>query len=300
MGGMRSYETFLSSLGKMPTKDLVLTRQVLSQRHQIEAQVERINQEVTMGLSIIGCLEKEVKLYKDNRAEIERNKNFEYEVEEEVVYRVDTDETLTNCNLCKTTCHLNCAFPNDDDKHKCCAMDDSGNCTVCTNKCHWSMHKNQAWKWAIKTEKKKKTYAEQKKKYEQAAGKELTCSEVIDMKADEFEATQLTVLALTNEVRECLNRLKEIALKSDPMSHVDYLQQLIEAEKSEHKPGWDKRVKQLEHSLKWAKELETITAQGYDPFRDWKSTSEITVPQHDGLIKQIGQKARALLGPLIT
>ena len=46
---------------------------------------------------------------------------------------------------------------------------------------------------------------------------------------------------------KCLNRLKEIALKPNPLSTPEYIDMLIEGEKSEAKPRWKERVQALMH-----------------------------------------------------
>ncbi|XP_045908946.1 uncharacterized protein LOC123973110 isoform X1 [Micropterus dolomieu] len=50
---------------------------------------------------------------------------------------------------------------------------------------------------------------------------------------------------LIDSTAKCLNRLKEIALKPDPPCTPEYIDKLIEREKSEAKPGWKQRVQIL-------------------------------------------------------
>jgi len=52
---------------------------------------------------------------------------------------------VTVCLQCNYTCHDNCAFANDSDKARCCAMDPNGNCKMCAGKCHWSEHFNTTY-----------------------------------------------------------------------------------------------------------------------------------------------------------
>lgn len=45
---------------------------------------------------------------------------------------------------------------------------------------------------------------------------------------------------------KCEDTLKQIALKPDPLSTSEYIDMLIEEEKSEANPGWEKRVRHLQ------------------------------------------------------
>lgn len=50
---------------------------------------------------------------------------------------------VTQCKDCsgpKGICHDGCAFGNGEDKQRCCAMNDKGNCDHCG--CHWTRHTN--------------------------------------------------------------------------------------------------------------------------------------------------------------
>uniref|UniRef100_A0A671US05 Fibronectin type-III domain-containing protein n=1 Tax=Sparus aurata TaxID=8175 RepID=A0A671US05_SPAAU len=61
----------------------------------------------------------------------------------------------------------------------------------------------------------------------------------------EYDHVQAEVMKLMESSAKCLNRLKEIALKPNPLSTPDYVDLLIEGEKSECKPGWKQRVEHL-------------------------------------------------------
>ncbi|XP_035860744.1 uncharacterized protein LOC116037153 [Sander lucioperca] len=54
------------------------------------------------------------------------------------------------------------------------------------------------------------------------------------------------VNTLIERSRECFNKLKEKTLKPDPLSSSQYIDMLIEGERSEAKPGWEQRVLFLE------------------------------------------------------
>uniref|UniRef100_A0A3B4WFK5 Stonustoxin subunit alpha-like n=1 Tax=Seriola lalandi dorsalis TaxID=1841481 RepID=A0A3B4WFK5_SERLL len=61
----------------------------------------------------------------------------------------------------------------------------------------------------------------------------------------DYSRVQPEVVALMKRSAECLNRLKEISLKPDPLSTPEHFDMFIEGEKSEAKPGWKQRVQAL-------------------------------------------------------
>ncbi len=61
------------------------------------------------------------------------------------------------------------------------------------------------------------------------------------------------VMSMIRQAQQSLNRLGEIALKPNPLSEVDYIELMIEYEKTEFKPGWIERVQYLEEAKKEAK-----------------------------------------------
>ena len=64
-----------------------------------------------------------------------------------------------------------------------------------------------------------------------------------------------------NDVKKCrsiLQRLREIALKPDPLSEVEYIDMLIHAEKDEHKLGWEARVRELKDIKSTAMRLQDV------------------------------------------
>ncbi|XP_029930637.1 uncharacterized protein LOC115375364 [Myripristis murdjan] len=70
----------------------------------------------------------------------------------------------------------------------------------------------------------------------------MTIKELIKKLQDEYEKVQDEVVTLMERSAKCLDRLKEIALKPNPLSTPEYIDLLIEGEKSEAKSGWMERV----------------------------------------------------------
>ena len=70
---------------------------------------------------------------------------------------IEEGKHTTLCLDCNHTCHEVCIFGDDKDKIGCYAMDRTGHCRVCKDKCHWERHRNarfiivckEVTKWVI-------------------------------------------------------------------------------------------------------------------------------------------------------
>uniref|UniRef100_A0A3B4TID1 AIG1-type G domain-containing protein n=1 Tax=Seriola dumerili TaxID=41447 RepID=A0A3B4TID1_SERDU len=245
--GTKSMQRFFVALNKVETKSLTLTKEVLRERKQLENSVENLQKQVKLGLAKLEEIKETTEQLKKHEAKISRNENFEFEVSVKKPFQTDISRTgiyLTNCQQCHFTCHDNCAFSNDADKIRCCAMT-NGYCTECPGKCVWSVHHNQKYKWEYKEVKEKRTVKELKEKYLEATEAKAPVQALIDKLKAEYNAVQAEVVAFMKRSAQCLNRLKEIALKPNPLSTPEYIDMLIEGEKSEAKPGWKQRVQAL-------------------------------------------------------
>nr|XP_055044279.1 uncharacterized protein LOC129430772 [Misgurnus anguillicaudatus] len=246
--GLKSMKRFFAAVNKIETKSLKMTKEVLRERKQLENTVENVQQQVKLGLAKLEEIKETTEKLKEHEGEISRNENFEFYVNIKKPVQIDISQTgsfITNCQQCHVTCHYPCQIPNDADKAGCDAMGTDGNCTQCPNKCHWTLHFNQKYRWDYEDVQEKRTVQELKEKYQNATKAKITVKELVDELNADYNNVQANVVELMEKSSKCLNRLKEIALKPDPLSTTDYIDMLIEGEKSEAKPGWKERVESL-------------------------------------------------------
>jgi hypothetical protein len=221
--GMRSCKSFFDHLVTLQTKSLLLTSEVLAQRQRLEHTVQHLYEEIDCGLPKISVLEQEISIFTVYRREIRENKNFVYEVIEEFQEKIDcsgTNQFTTNCLTCNFTCHENCAFANDNDKEQCCAMGSGGNCTECPSKCHWTQHHNTPYIIKLVPKKKKKKYSEKQKNYEEASQKSLTQEQLLQEMTKDIDRLEYAITGSLDRIAQYNNRLKEIALRPDPLSTI--------------------------------------------------------------------------------
>uniref|UniRef100_A0A8C4DYF0 Septin-type G domain-containing protein n=1 Tax=Dicentrarchus labrax TaxID=13489 RepID=A0A8C4DYF0_DICLA len=246
--GTKSMKRFFAALNVIETKSLTMTKEVLRERKQLENSVENLQKQVKFGLAKLEEINETSQKLKEHEAEISRNENFEFEVTVTKPVQIDISgkgNFLTNCQQCHNTCHHPCGIPSDADKRGCVAMGSNGHCTVCPGKCYWNEHFNQKYKWDYKEVKEKRTVKELKEKYLKAADAKRPVQTLIGKLKAEYDEVQTEVNKLIACSAQCLNKLKEIALKPNPLSTPEYIDMIIEGEKSECKPGWKERVQSL-------------------------------------------------------
>ncbi|CAL8366394.1 unnamed protein product [Boreogadus saida] len=120
-----------------------------------------------------------------------------------------------------------------------------GYCNQCAGKCYVKEHDLKPFYWGFETVKEKRTYEDLKKKYETASKKAMTVGDIIKQMEMEYDLLEDEVVKLMERSAQCLNTLKEIALRPDPISTPEYIDLLIEGEKSEAKPGFMERINKL-------------------------------------------------------
>nr|XP_055037263.1 uncharacterized protein LOC129425380 [Misgurnus anguillicaudatus] len=146
-GGMTEFFKFLDMIRP---KTLQMTKDVLKQRKQFEANISNLQSRV----KIMELKQNELKQTQnapDKHKKAFNNNKFEYE--DEVSYR-DNDpavakEALT-CTICEENCDCSgCWWITE---LLCCILMKNNHCTMCTNKCHNSKHIEEAKIYVEKNE----------------------------------------------------------------------------------------------------------------------------------------------------
>lgn len=252
--GVKSFQNFFQHLDTVHTQSLTLTKNVLDERKHLEVTIFNLQKQVGAGLNKVSELKQEIKIFQENKSEIERNKDFVYEVSETQQQKVElpSGKHVTNCLTCSYTCHLRCGIPNDDGKKGCSAMNPNGYCRVCPKKCFWQIHANSKYEFRYEVVKVKKTYSDKLQKYKDAQGKLPNQKQVIKILQKELNNLSEAVNKMLRIIRDCNERLKETALRPNPLSMTEHIDLMIEAEKMEKKGGYMDRIKVLQEFRKRA------------------------------------------------
>ncbi|XP_077350002.1 uncharacterized protein LOC143998134 [Lithobates pipiens] len=241
-------EFFLQYLPGLASKDLTLTKEVLVKRNALEITLDGLGRNIEMVTGKQQELEQTKRVLNENRAEVKKNENFEYEVTETVRRKVDSSKYSINCRECSSTCHQDCPVAADYPVYLCEVFNWRGICRVCKHGTKTHLSEKSYWKTCVEI--KKKTYFDIKEKYEKVGKKVLDLEEVLFKLKEDIEKAEDKVRELTGKIAEILQRLQKIALKTNPMSAVDYIKLLIEKEKREGKTGFLERIKTMEESIK--------------------------------------------------
>ncbi len=79
--------------------------------------MEGLQPQINAGLTTLDEIKKTRAALEQHKAEMDANKDFEYELEVTVPKQIEntTDYFLTNCQKCHFTCHDACVYANDSD-----------------------------------------------------------------------------------------------------------------------------------------------------------------------------------------
>ena len=261
--GMASFEDFFTHVGKVQSKSLQQTREVLLEREQLNNFVEKISQQMQLGLTKISELHQDERAVKDHEAEILASKDFTYDVNVKKQRTVDLQGKgifTTNCFKCSYTCHENCIYPNDEDKIKCCAME-NGFCTVCPKKCEWNEHKNTPYYYEWYDDVETRTSEELQQRYNIATSGKFKFEALVESLDNDLKTMHQYVIQLMHQIKQSSQRLSEIALRPNPHSVVDYIDTLIEGEKQQGKDGYRERIQTLHEVRREAVLMSSMTEE---------------------------------------
>lgn len=253
--GMLSSKLFFQKIMSLQTKSLLLTSEVLRKRQQLETIILHLQEEIDNGLTKIDSLEGEVKIFTMYQSQIDHDKDFEYLFKETDTVRQDISGTgihTTYCLVCNMTCHKNCTIANNTEKAKCCIISHQGLCKVCPKKCDWKDHFNVPFIVEYQTKWVTKTYSNKLAQYRKASQKKMTKAQLVQKMKEDIKSCKKEVQGMIEEITMHTNRLKDIALRSNPISTIAYIELMIESEKLERKSGYKQRLQTLNDCKKHA------------------------------------------------
>lgn len=261
--GMKSFKQFFLQLGTKRAGSLQHTKEVLREREHLETLVRGLQPQIRLGLSKMDEMLQEELVIQRFEAEIEANKSFTYYHTQTRQKKINLQpgEYVTNCVHCHYTCHYPCYIPKTEDKMDCAAMTD-GKCKVCISKCAWNFHESSTFRLELYDVEVKCTSEDLRQKYHKAQSGKSTTEAMLSRMKSELDQMRKSVLSIIAQVRECLARLNAIAMKTNPLSEVEYIELMIESEKNQAKPGFKRRVKALETCRQEALLLARIKEEG--------------------------------------
>ena len=105
------------------------------------------------------------------------------------------------------------------------------------------MHENRDFIWQEYEEEVTKTDEYLKKKYVQKSSEKSAKEQILEGLEQEISRQNVELMQTQEEMKNTINELKKIALNKDVFDSAEqHIDLLIENEKFERKPGWQKRV----------------------------------------------------------
>ena len=212
--GQQSFETLFAALKKTFPVSLTLYVEVLQKRHEIETLVQALHQMVHHGVSHLEMMRQEAFVMERFEAQIQANQSFTYTVKETRVAQRDISGEgihTTTCLKCNYTCHRDCSRADNDDKAECMVMSETGKCTVCPKKCHWSIHKNVPYVCEIVEEEVTKTDEDLRQKYTKAQNDKLSKEQLLANLGQQFGNQQMDIMVSLDAIRANIHKLQVLS-----------------------------------------------------------------------------------------
>uniref|UniRef100_A0A8C8F9P1 Septin-type G domain-containing protein n=1 Tax=Oncorhynchus tshawytscha TaxID=74940 RepID=A0A8C8F9P1_ONCTS len=233
---MKNMAMFFESLCSMEAKSLVLTRQVLEKRKQLEMEIQTLTKQLQVAMQQAEALRRVSNQLEQHEEDMEANRNFSILLDVSVKEKCAVNKKATNCHSCRETCHHPCT------EYFGCTRMQQDRCTVCIKKCSWNDHCKEKFIYVFKTEEGESTYLDLKRKYEELEGQSLTAKMFLIIFLKELHLQLFASLILILKINSIVQKLDQIALRPNPMSAAKYLDLLIEKAQRNHNP---ERVKTL-------------------------------------------------------
>ena len=262
--GAESFKSFFKELDLTEAKSLQLTKDVIQKRSQLEEALSNIQENMMVELNELQKLDREREVLTKHEIEIDRNKDFTYEVNEQFVEvePLEGGMTAINCQICYITC-LKSRYQWKDSLLKKCWLFDKVpvGCCKCPNQCQYNSHRCEKILYGIITQKVTKTLQGLKREYEEALGKKMTAQQIIIECTERLERVREQTLTFVQQAEGCIYKLYEIALKPESLSTEAYIDLMIEAERARSGEDQARRIQALTQ-IKEKERLRQRIAQG--------------------------------------
>ena len=251
--GMKSFNEFTTRVKKLKKISLNRSKEVLEERQHLEKQVELLQVALKEGLDKINYIKGIINMIKSVKGNLNGAKNFKKKIKtyKPKKYPVYDGRLITTCLICCHTCHDKCALQ-DNKKYGCAAMKRdkkdiyNSKCAVCKGKCSWREHKNLPFIYKEELVEETVTLEELKNLYYNSKSELDTKTQLIQGAKNDLIELNKQCLDIQDLITSGIDRLREIALnKSVFATSEEYIDLLIQTEKSECKPGYEIRIEGL-------------------------------------------------------
>ncbi|CAG0878587.1 unnamed protein product [Darwinula stevensoni] len=274
--GTKSYSTFLDVFKSSDPVPLKKTMDVLEDRQRLQDIMQRLESEIRRGLTKLEELRETYESVKTSRNTLDKFKVTRMKYES---IPLNNGEYAINC--CNSKCTgRTCQYPSDvTDRElqlsQCMRSRTTTGYARCIHcNCAYHHHANQNWRYEATVVTELSSEAEIRSQYEKTLRKSLYKEELTKNLAADIRSCQLQVYSMISDAHMIMNQLQENALRPEPVSTVDYINLLIEAEKREAKRGYLIRIQQLEAVKRASQLAEDLLRGQHNPFPNLRETLE--------------------------
>ena len=240
------------------------SKEVLLERQHLEKQVEILQISLKEAIDKVNYIKGIVLMIKSVKGNLNGFKNFTKKIKtfKPIKIPVYDGRNITTCLICCHTCHDHCCLP-DERKYGCAAMTRgdiyNSHCVVCKGKCSWTQHKNLPFIYQeIEIEEEVTLDSLKKLYYDSKSELDTKTQLILGAKKDLIQINQ-ECLDIQDLITNGINRLHEIALnKSVFATSEEYIDLLIQTEKSDAKEGYEIRIEGLQLLKKQKQTLREI------------------------------------------
>ena len=239
--GMKSFKSFIKQLLQIPRKSLTQSKEVLKERQSLENSIKNLSDSLQRGLTTMESIRQTLDAIQNANLNINTSKGFEVRTKVTVWKSIDAPvgQYTTICVRCNRTCHENCSYGPGGSKEGCCAIGSGGYCTECPGKCHHSIYQNLPILWVREEKEDVVTDKDLEKRYYDEKSKLSKQAQYINGLKNDFMYITVSCMNTQEQIKNSVDKLKKIALNSNSYeSSEEYIDLLIESEKSEKKKGY--------------------------------------------------------------
>ncbi len=245
--GMETFKQFLNDIQHLEPISLQPTQTLLRCKNEIENYINKIHR---IKMHDIANLDNQLKQQKDIivqcNQDIKFNKKYSETIKNAVFETINIEGkgiATTTCLQCNFSCHDNCPYTKDCDKHLCNVIM-NGYCVKCPRKCHWSEHSNVPY--ILKQNDKVIIDSNAKYKYKNGVSKKNSAQKMIKKIEKKLVKSERMLNRIMNKALLCMNRIDVMVLAEIKYNKIEYLNQLINSEENNKNVGYRNRITKLQ------------------------------------------------------
>ena len=245
--GYDSFEKFFDRMLKITPVSLKMTKEVIKFRKNLEVKLETLQKYIAINLTKLSAVKNNLRKINEYNSDLSANKDHTKTHFENYTEQIEVNPNCYNtfCKNCEIYCHPEC-YQNDNEKKGCSAMGSNGQCTVCPRKCpYWQHHNKRDYRIVTKTKQVTNKNETMERLFNEAKNDVNKMNNLVNSLIDEIKNTNKMLISQISDCKDCLNGLSRLALKKNTTDVYSYMDQMIELENDQKKPGYEKRIEQI-------------------------------------------------------